>query len=335
MIVCRACILVLCLAAVLAAAEGERQTVRLLAIGNSFSADVLSQLPALAQAGGRTLEYQHCMFGGARLEQHWARVEATDKDPQDAKALYGGKISLRTALRQQPWDVVTLQQYSFISHDPATYRPYADKLVALIREAAPQAELRFHMTWAYRVDDPRFAAVAQEQESEANQAEAVGTKAPPAQMRTAEDMHRMVAAAYRSVAADLGLGIIPVGDAFARVDADADWGFRADPAWDPKAAAFPALPEQAKSLHVGWNWRQKDGQPVPGKDGVIRPSYDGHHASNAGDYLGACVWYGILFRASPVGVPYAPKGMSAEHARFLQEAAWAVASAELQGAAAP
>lgn len=320
----RPVLLAIVLAAALCGADGERQSVRLLAIGNSFSADVLSQLPALAKAGGRNLEYQHCMFGGARLEQHWARVEATDKDPSDAKALYGGKLTLRAAVKLQPWDVVTIQQYSFISHDAATYRPHADKLVALIREGAPQAEIRMHQTWAYRNDDPRFVPVAKAQESEANQAETTGAKATPDDMRSSQDMHRMVAAAYRSVAKDLGLGLIPVGEAFARVEADATWGFRADPAWDPKTAVFPSLPDQVKSLHVGWYWKQKDGKPVPGKDGRIQPTYDGHHAGTAGDYLGACVWYAVLFRASPVGVTYAPQGMSPEQARFLQEAAMAV-----------
>ena len=314
-------------AALLGAADGERQTVRLLAIGNSFSADVLSQLPALAAAGGRTLEVQHCMFGGARLEQHWARVEATDRDPADAKALYGGKLSLRAAVKLQPWDVVTLQQYSFISHDAATYRPHADRLVALVRGGAPQAAIYLHQTWAYRCDDPRFVPLARAQESEANQAETAGAAGTPAEMRSAEDMHRMVAAAYRAVAKDLGLGLIPVGEAFARVAADPVWGFAPDPAWNPGAAVFPALPEQAKSLHVGWYWKQKDGKPVAGKGGRIQPSYDGHHAGTAGDYLGACVWYAVLFRASPVGVPYAPEGLAPGQARFLQETAAAVVAA--------
>lgn len=107
MSIVRTATLVLVLAAVLGAADGERQTVRLLAIGNSFSADVLSQLPALAKAGGRTLEVQHCMFGGARLEQHWARVVASDRDPTDAKALYAGKLTLRAAVRLQPGGVPT------------------------------------------------------------------------------------------------------------------------------------------------------------------------------------------------------------------------------------
>jgi hypothetical protein len=324
-------LLLLAVTALLASAEGPRDSVRLLAIGNSFSNNILNQLPALAQGGGKTLIYEHCMFGGARLEQHWARVEAAERDPTDAKHLYQGKQgkwTLRDALVGQPWDVVTLQQYSFISHDPATYRPYADKLVALIRERAPQARIVMHQTWAYRSDDPRFVTIAKAQETEGNQAEAAGTKGTPVDMRTSTDMHRMVAAAYRSVAAELGLGLFPVGDAFAKVEADPVWGFKADLNWNPKLAVSPALPEQAGSLHGGWHWRSKNGQPVLDKDGKPVLGYDGHHANKSGEYLGACVWYEMLFRTSAVGNPYRPTGMSEQQARFLQETAHQVVEAE-------
>lgn len=319
-------------ATALAAAEAEPglQTVRLLAIGNSFSQNVLNQLPALARSGGRTLEFEHCMFGGARLEQHWARVEASEKDPVDPKTLYAGKQTLRQALSKRAWDVVTIQQYSFISHDPATYRPYADRLVAEIRGRAPQATVLMHMTWAYRRDDPRFAATAQDLETEANRAETTGidrSALPP--MRTAEDMHRLVASAYRTTAADLHLGIIPVGDAFAAVDADPAWGFRADPAWNPRTAVFPALPDQSRSLHVGWMWRKQKPAKAPAEAEPVQTlGFDGHHAGKAGEYLGACVWYAVLFRASPVGLDYRPEGMPADQARFLQETAQRVAAAE-------
>lgn len=328
----RPILLALVIVALCAAAEGERRSVRLLAIGNSFSANVLRELPALAKAGGRNLEFGHCMFGGARLQQHWARVEASARDPKDKKQLYAGNLTLRETLAQKPWDVVTIQQYSFISHDPATYRPHADKLVGLIREVAPQAAILMHETWAYRSDDPRFVAVAKEQESESNQAEKAGVaSSTPAEMRSSADMHRLVAAAYRGVAKDLGLGLIPVGDAFALVEADPVWGFTADPAWNPATAVAPALPDQRNSLHGGWYWKKKDGKPVLDKDGKPVLGYDGHHANKAGEYLGACVWYEILFQASPVGVPYRPESMSAEQALFLQETAHRVASAELGG----
>ena len=46
-----------------------------------------------------------------------------------------------------------------------------------------------------------------------------------------------------------------------------------------------------------------------------------HHANLAGEYLGACVWYEILFGESAVGNSYVPKGLDTEYARFLQETA--------------
>ena len=48
---------------------------------------------------------------------------------------------------------------------------------------------------------------------------------------------------------------------------------------------------------------------------------DGHHANLPGEYLGACVWYEVLFGDSPVGLAFIPKGLDAEFARFLQETA--------------
>jgi hypothetical protein len=48
---------------------------------------------------------------------------------------------------------------------------------------------------------------------------------------------------------------------------------------------------------------------------------DGHHANLAGEYLGACVWYEVLFNESSVGNKFIPKGLEPEYARFLQETA--------------
>jgi len=140
-------------------------------------------------------------------------------------------------------------------------------------------------------------------------------------MHSSADMHRMIAEATRQVAGSLGLGVIPSGDAFALAEADSTWGFVADPAWNPLAAIPPSLPDQWRSLHVGWHWKTKDGQPVRANDGALRPSYDGHHANVCGSYLAACVWFVVLFDASPIGISYRPAAMPAELAAFLQQTA--------------
>ena len=58
---------------------------------------------------------------------------------------------------------------------------------------------------------------------------------------------------------------------------------------------------------------------------------DGHHANLAGEYLGACVWYEVLFGESVVGNSFVPPGLDKTHAHFLQETAHkAVAAAAVK-----
>jgi hypothetical protein len=204
---------------------------------------------------------------------------------------------LREELRAEKWDFVTIQQASVKSHDVETYRPYAKKLHDYIRANAPGAAVLVHQTWAYRADDRRFAGPAKAGE--------------PA---TSEEMYRMLTRAYRTTAAELGARVIPVGDAFHLADSDPTWGYRPDPGYDPKTARPPALPDQSRSLHVGYKW-------ATGPDGKPALQMDGHHASDAGQYLGACVFYEVVFGESMADNPFAPKGLDPAYAKFLRQTA--------------
>jgi hypothetical protein len=57
------------------------------------------------------------------------------------------------------------------------------------------------------------------------------------------------------------------------------------------------------------------------KDGKTAPGMDGHHANMAGEYLGACVWYEVLFGESVVGNSFVAPGLDKAYGRFLQETA--------------
>lgn len=272
-----------------ASAAPRPKTVRVLTIGNSFSNDATRLLAGLAQAGGHTLVHQPMAVGGASMEVHWKKIQANEKDPKDPAGLYG-TLALGETLEKGDWDVVTIQQASIKSHDVATFRPFAAQLRDYVRKRAPRAELLIHQTWAYRVDDPRFTQ-------------------PKGEPSTREAMYRGLREAYAEVAKELGVRFIPVGDAFHLADGDPAWGYAPDSAFDPAKAVAPALPDQSRSLHVGWRW----------KDGKL--GMDGHHASAAGQYLGACVWYEILFGESVVENGYVPKGLPPEYAAFLRKTA--------------
>lgn len=290
---------------------GGGKTVRLFTVGNSFSGNATKFLPDLAKAGGHTLVLRTASVGGAPLALHWGKAEAHEKDPQDPAGLYGSKKGLKEELRAEKWDFVTIQQASIKSHDIDTYRPYAKKLHDYIKTHAPGAAVLVHQTWAYRVDDPRFSGTPKAGE--------------PA---TREAMYRGLTNAYRTVAGELGCRVIPVGDAFHLADGDPKWGYRPDPKFDPKAAAPPALPDQSRSLHVGWRWGA-------GTDGAKKLQMDGHHADDAGQYLGACVFYEVIFGVSVEDNPFAPKGLDAEYAKFLRRTAHAAVEAERARAKAP
>lgn len=278
------------------AAKGK--TIRLLTVGNSFSQNATKHLDQIVEAGGNTLIHHRCVIGGSGPDQHLAKAALHETDPKDKNGRYGtsGK-SLKEELQAEKWDIITIQQASIRSHDPATYRPGAKQLYDYIKKYAPDSEIVIHQTWAYRVDDPRFS----------KQTYAEG------EPRTQKEMYDSLSNAYRTIAKELGIRRIPVGDAFYAADTDPKWGYKPDASFDVKSAKPPTRPNQTNSLHVGYYWNKTSNPPSL--------KMDGHHANPAGEYLGGLVFYEFLFGQSPVGNKYRPEGMDEDDARFLQETA--------------
>jgi hypothetical protein len=268
----------------------QARTVRLFVIGNSFSQNATRYLPQLAKEGGQELVIGRAELGGHSLKQHWSYVEANDANPDDPKGKpYGGK-SLRELLSQGQWDIVTIQQYSLLSSDIETYRPYAQKLRDFIKTLQPKAEVVVHQTWAYRSDAKTFGKTT----------------------KTQQEMWEKSHAAYYTVAGELGLRVIPSGDAFWKITTDPKWVYKKDPNFDFDKPVSPALPDQTNSLNVGYSW-SKAGDKF---------NFDANHANAAGCYLGALVWYGFLFGESPEKLTFVPPGVPADFAAQLRKVAW-------------
>ena len=281
------------------AAEPAGKTVRLLNVGNSFSNNAMTYLDDLVAADGKnTLINGKAVIGGSSPDKHFDKARLNEKDPQDKNGLYSDGKSLKQFLTEEPWDFITVQQASIKSHDLETYRPHMANLVDYIKKYAPKSEIIVHQTWAYRADDPRFRV----------------TEPKPGEPRTQQEMYEGLTKAYDTIAKDLGLRVVPVGDAFYLADTDPKRGFRIDTKFNAKTAKPKQLPNQTHSLHVGWRWTTKDGK--------TRLGMDGHHANTAGCYLGGCVFYEFLF-GNVVGNPFVPEGLDADYARFLQETAHA------------
>ena len=97
----------------------QQKTVRILAIGNSFSQDAVEQyLHELAEAEGISTIIGNMFIGGCSLERHVknardnAPAYAYRKIGTDGKKREKSKMSLETVLADEDWDYVSLQQES-------------------------------------------------------------------------------------------------------------------------------------------------------------------------------------------------------------------------------
>ncbi len=275
----------------------EPKTVRLLTVGNSFSHNATHHLGDIAKAAGDTLILREDNIGGSSFDIHLKKLAVWQKDPTSKLGTYTESKGLQDDLTEKQWDFITIQQASIKSHDVNTYRPYAQQLADFIRKHAPSATLIMHQTWEYRVDDARFSV-----------------KEPkPGEPKTQDEMYAGLKNAYDTIAKELNVKLIPVGDAFHLANRDPQWGYKVPAAkFDSKSAKDGELPNQTHSLNVGWNWKTS----TDGKKTTL--SMDGHHANMAGEYLGACVWYEVLFGNSVEGNSFVPKGLDATYAKFLQ-----------------
>ena len=130
----------------------------ILSIGNSFSQDAQRYLHRIARADGFKLNTVNLYIGGCPLSVHYRNMlsEKEEYILQVNGEVTGFKVSLKDALLNRDWDVVTIQQVSSKSPYYETYQPYLDKIVEYVRLCAPKAKMAVHQTWAYEQDSHRL-----------------------------------------------------------------------------------------------------------------------------------------------------------------------------------
>jgi hypothetical protein len=276
--------------------------VKVLGIGNSFTVNSYTFRQPLNDTDPQNqLIMSMAVIGGCPLEKHVHLAQLHEKNPSDPEGKpYDGK-SLKEMLLADKWDFVTIQQFSVISADINTYRPYAKQLCDYIKKYCPSAKIVVHETWAYRSDDPQFTPG-----------------------KDSLDMYRKLHAAYHTIAAELGnLPIIPSGTAFQNALQRPDWTYQPDKNFDFKNATPPTLPNQQHSLHAGWFWAKDE----KGKSFL---AFDGHHAGPAGEFLAALVWREIFLGIDVRKNTFKPEGMTEADAAILRQVAHATVAEHLQ-----
>lgn len=276
-----------------------------LMIGNSFSICVGKNLPQIVRAGKKhKLTLTSAYIGGCSLQTHAEHLHTAEQDPafapyridvwnsDDLRARRSRNGNVLELLKNNAYDIVTIQQASASSWSFSTYYPWADTVISAIQKYQPQAKIFIQETWSYRADSPLFEQWQFDNNS----------------------MYSRLKEAYSAFAGKTGFEIIPTGDAVQLFRQESKREYRVLSENERSKFLPPDLPPMANDV-VGrdfWS-KNEEGELVLCKDTV--------HLNFRGEYLQACVWYGKLFGENPEDISYEHTNISRSECQFMQQCA--------------
>lgn len=144
-----------------------QDTLRLLAIGNSFSADALENyLYELASTSGKKIIIGNLYIGGAPIHRHVKNAKENNKKYSYRKIGLDGHttttkdVSIADAMQDERWTHISLQQASSFSGQYDKIMESLPQLISYVRTTAPTgAKIVYHQTWAYQQDSKHKAFV--------------------------------------------------------------------------------------------------------------------------------------------------------------------------------
>lgn len=290
-----------------------KQSIKILAVGNSFSISAGRLMPSFALADGNGIKFTSACIGGCSLERHCQELEKSEADPNSRPYDYtiwhiaNGRVRLEWVsekrggtlidmLKDDVYDVITIQQASHFSWKPETYQPFADTLIARLRAEQPQAKILVQQTWSYRCQDGRLQPGS---EWGIDQTE----------------MYNRLDAAYRKLADQYGFQRIPTGTAVQIARAKFPIKYQVVSKEELATYRWPDLPSQAGDVVGAMHWgKDPEGKRVIGMDNI--------HLNTRGEYLQAAVWYGAIYGVDPRTVDCKHPVIDDEDTAFLRECAY-------------
>jgi len=153
----------------------DGKTLKVLAIGNSFSNNTTRYLYDIAKAEGvENIVLGRLYIGGCSLQKHMKCANNNLTEYKYYKNTTGSwdcieNSTLLYGLQDEAWDIITMQQNSGNSGLPDSYEPYLTQLIEYVNtyKTNPNAKLVWHMTWAYQSDSTQtaFATYANSQDT--------------------------------------------------------------------------------------------------------------------------------------------------------------------------
>ncbi|MBQ8184413.1 MAG: DUF4886 domain-containing protein [Lachnospiraceae bacterium] len=134
------------------------KSLKVLAVGGSFSIDTMEYLYDIATAAGvKEVVLGNLYNGGCSLQRHVLFYKSQQTGYSYYKNTDGewnvtDNYTLSEALADEEWDYISLQQTSALSGLPESYETALPELISIVREKCPETPLMWHMTWAYQQD---------------------------------------------------------------------------------------------------------------------------------------------------------------------------------------
>ncbi len=133
------------------------KSLKILAIGNSFSTDSMQYLYEIMKDGGvEEITLGNLYYGGCSLDQHYQFGRTDSASYTYYKNTGRGWIKtenykMSQSLTDEKWDYVSLQQTSKTCGLTNSYGKL-DEMISMVKEKCPDAKLIWNMTWAYQQD---------------------------------------------------------------------------------------------------------------------------------------------------------------------------------------
>lgn len=130
------------------------KSLKILAIGNSFSEDATRYLHQLAKMAGIHTKVVNLFIGGCSLELHWKNIETNEATYcyQLNGETTERRVSIDEVLEEENWDYIVTQQASHDSGWLISYEPFLGLIIKHIKEKVPAAQICLQETWAYEIN---------------------------------------------------------------------------------------------------------------------------------------------------------------------------------------
>ncbi len=147
--------------------DGEnpyKDSLKILAFGNSFSKDAMQHLWDIAKSYGvKNVILGNLNIGGCSLDTHYANMTQNAAVYAYTKNTSGEwktskNITATYGLQDEDWDIITIQQASDQSGDPAAFDCLSG-IMKYLEQRKPKKDTKilWHMTWAYQSDSKKAA----------------------------------------------------------------------------------------------------------------------------------------------------------------------------------